>query len=372
MKMLLLAGLTGLLIAVACGSDDPASTAITETSSAPTASPTPISTSTRVPATVTPTQPADAVDDCLVPHDPVGGRVEDWPDPSDFYNAIVDAFPWDVPDDIPDDPKFSLSHGMEAPERIAGDKPVTFSIGILNRYDESIAYEMRNDPGYDFAVIDDSGEVVWMYSDQLEVESVPSFIELEPGETDELTATWDLIGRDGNQVEDGLYFVAAILFREDPHVEIDEQFVYIGEMPLLEDALDIRLDAVSEVKCGETLTLTMEVTNITDEYIQIFTGQDVDNYFAFFTDSTNERTEVWNWWADKWIQAYGLAPYLPPRETASFTRVWELQDNSGEHVAPGTYELKASFRGSRIVNTTGDDGVSETIRSNELLVKVVE
>jgi hypothetical protein len=159
------------------------------------------------------------------------------------------------------------------------------------------------------------------------------------------------------------------MFREEPHVEVEEQFVYIGERPSLEESLDVRLSAPSEARCGEAVPMVLEVRNITASPIQIHTGVDLDNYFAFMSGGGGEREEVWNWWADKWKILPLLIPWLPPGETATFTRNWELQNHSGDHVPPGTYQLQATFHAAQIDDIPDS---YETVWSNIVEITVTE
>ena len=168
-----------------------------------------------------------------------------------------------------------------------------------------------------------------------------------------MSATWDLTGRGGSQIEDGLYWVFGIIFREDSTFQFEEHFAFFGERPPLEEALEVRLLAPAEASCGGSIPLTLEVTNVTDNVVTIYTGVDFDNYYAFTTTDSGDREEVWNWWAGKSRILPLYTPWLAPGETATFSRSWELQTPDGDPVEPGVYELQARIQAAQ-VDDVGD------------------
>ena len=92
------------------------------------------------------------------------------------------------------------------------------------------------------------------------------------------------------------------------------------------------------VPYGEPLPMTLSITNTSDRQIErTYSGG--QRYDFVVLDGTG--TEVWRWAHDMlFIAAIGEVTF-DPGEKMTYSVVWNQQTNSGEQVAPGSYELYA-------------------------------
>ena len=87
---------------------------------------------------------------------------------------------------------------------------------------------------------------------------------------------------------------------------------------------------------GEPVSMTLSITNCGDEEVtrSYSSGQRYD-----FVVSDTEQDEVWRWSHDKvFIQVIGSQVFAPG-ETVTYTEVWNQNDNTGEQVTPGQYDV---------------------------------
>lgn len=238
------------------------------------------------------------------------------------------------------------------PTEVTGNGPVTLGILAANGYQQPVTFELSRDPGYDFAIYDSSGQEVWRYSEQVEVHQTTSLLKLARQEEQLLEAEWDLTGNNGERVNDGIYWVYAIVFRQDPYSwHVGAEPLYVGERPALGEALQVKLLAPETVGCGDRVPMTLTITNISDIMVNLYTGVDFDNYHA----SVPGKGEFWNWWRGKTKILPLFVKYIAPGETVLFRRSWHLENGDHGRVAPGTYELRASIKAAQV-----DDIVNRT------------
>ncbi len=373
-----------LVLAVACSSNatEPGSepTSASQPSSLADATATPFSlnlkdTPTPVPPTPTPTPFSfGELERCATDVDGVR-QIETRPNISGWPENAGQAFdphevapwgPFERPVGLTPVPRYELSGGMRVPPNVWWDDgPVTLGILAANGFPHQIEFDFSRDPVYDIAVVDSSGQEVWRYSDHIEVIHVTSGLQLGSIEEMMLEAEWDLAGKDGERVADGLYWVYGIVFREEPYRwHVSPKQMYVGERPSLQDSLDIELTAPDTVRCGDRVPMTMSITNITNSPVPIYTGVDFDNYHA----SVPGGVEFWNWWAGKTRILPLIVRFISPGETLQFQRSWLLEDGQGGKVPPGKYELKSSIKAAQVDDVAHR---TETAWSNIVEITVV-
>ena len=103
------------------------------------------------------------------------------------------------------------------------------------------------------------------------------------------------------------------------------------------DSIYYSLEAASETRYGDTLSLKLKLRNNGDETIQFHTGGRPPHDFMI---TTADGEEVWNWKCAKIILGPLDGRVLRPGEELEFTGEWEQVDNRGEPVPPGTYLIR--------------------------------
>lgn len=107
---------------------------------------------------------------------------------------------------------------------------------------------------------------------------------------------------------------------------------------------------------GETVTVTLAVTNPTDERITVSIGSGLQ--YDFIVQDV-PGAELWRWSRGRAFTQALTSLTLQARETRSFTERWDQRSNAGSLVAPGTYTVTGVL--ATIPNERRTDPVNFTI-----------
>ncbi len=110
-------------------------------------------------------------------------------------------------------------------------------------------------------------------------------------------------------------------------------------------SLQLVLTATSVTAASQGMTFTLQVTNASDAPATIDLGTGNGAFSPIVTDGGG--VTVWNYpgfvgFTD--LPDEGLI--LPAGGTASFAVTWDLRDNAGQRVAPGTYYVTGRLMGA--------------------------
>lgn len=111
-----------------------------------------------------------------------------------------------------------------------------------------------------------------------------------------------------------------------------------AEAPKKEEPVVVALTVTPDkAKVGDKVALKITVTNRSDAdtALRFRNGQRYDII------ASRDGAEVWRWSKGRFfIQALGFLR-LKAGESRTFNTTWDLKDNDGKEVAPGTYSLSA-------------------------------
>ena len=252
------------------------------------------------------------------------------------------------------------SGGMRVPDRVERGSSALLRFELSNGFKEPKDLQLLGDPPHDFVIRNAFGEEVWRWSETIDVTSGTSTRRFEPQEAIFLDAEWDLTDQSGVAVPDGRYWAYGIVnMTPEFAFRAGNKQIYVGDRPGLDELLDVRLEAKSEIRCGEPLELTLRVKNVADEPLPLWFGVDFDDYFA----ATPDGEQVWGWWEGGVRILPLLSTLLMPGEERTYTRFWELQDSEGKPVPPSSYRLTARIEASQVDSVVGnlEQAVTEPI-----------
>ena len=162
------------------------------------------------------------------------------------------------------------------PDRVGGGASALLRVELSNGVKEPKDLQLLGDPPHDVVIRNAFGEEVWRWSETIDVTSGTSTRRFEPQEAIFLDAEWDLTDQSGVAVPDGRYWAYGIVnMTPEFAFRAGNKQIYVGDRPGLDELLDVRLEAKSEIRCGEPLELTLLVKNVADEPLPLWFGGDL-------------------------------------------------------------------------------------------------
>lgn len=111
--------------------------------------------------------------------------------------------------------------------------------------------------------------------------------------------------------------------------------------------LTLALIAPEEVRVGAVVPITLRLTNTTPDSIRIVHGGFAERIYFDVIVSRPDGSIVWNNLHGKTILLASNTRTMVPREVIDLNVAWDLRDNAGQLVAPGTYRVHGKLEGSQ-------------------------
>lgn len=104
--------------------------------------------------------------------------------------------------------------------------------------------------------------------------------------------------------------------------------------------LSVSVEAPDSVKVGESASIGVRLENVSDRRVTVWPT--VARELAFDVRVLREGREVWRAWSGLLAGPGGRPFDLDAGESVTETKRWELRDNQGNPVAPGSYTLEGT------------------------------
>ena len=145
-------------------------------------------------------------------------------------------------------------------------------------------------------------------------------------EGDEFEVEWDLRDNQGKPVPEGIYLIEAFIKVEPPcKLWVQRGLMFVGSVPTLDDLVDVRMEVPSEVPLGEPVRLKLQVENITEYPLILYTGAMMYDFLV----SDEAGKMVWAWSHGRVFPMYGAIIVLQPGEVKEYEESpWGTGDQS--------------------------------------------
>lgn len=121
--------------------------------------------------------------------------------------------------------------------------------------------------------------------------------------------------------------------------------------------VSLTLIVPEQVRAGVALPVTLRLTNNTQGSVQFVHGGFADRIYFDVAVTRSDGSAVWNHLHGRTILLAAHTRTLTPGEVIELEATWNLRDNAGQPVGPGTYRLQGKMLGAEPRST--DDIVTE-------------
>ncbi len=211
--------------------------------------------------------------------------------------------------------------------------PVTFTLLVTNPASASVTLTFPNTQFYDFIVTGADGREVWHWSEARTFRPALSTRTLAAGAAILFSESWNQHRKLGRDVPPGSYWVTAWLAGDDPHVAAPLAFTVAQPAP----QLTLRTDRTAYA-LGERVTLLLGVTNPADVPLTLSfpSGQLYD-----FVVRAAAGEVAWRWSDGRAFTVASGTRTLAPRQTLSFSEIWDQRAAGGQQAPAGAYTVTA-------------------------------
>lgn len=239
------------------------------------------------------------------------------------------------------------------PDGVPFGEPVVFAISITNPGDRPVTRRYNNGQLFDFSVSDFFSRPLWHWSQGKAFTEAIEYRTFEPGETTIYRVEWNQQDDSGEPVLFGLFNIIGTDVGCSTLPPRSCRLGAIGQVWILPprdrcsgDWLIPELNLPNDrlvVSVGETVPLSVTVTNCSDQPITRSYGSNSHRYDFYVLDE--DHRHLWKRSFNLPFPGFSSERVFQPGETLTYSVNWNQQMNDGEFIGPGVYELRAVIGG---------------------------
>ena len=274
-----------------------------------------------------------------------------------LQNSIVEPLPGPGPF-----PQPTPSEPLELTAKLSlfslpDNEGISATLWLLNNNNWPVKRQYTSSQRYDMVVRDDTGDIVWRWSQDMAFSAVIGTNVLQPGEGISQTETWKLEDNAGSNVEPGSYelHMFDVGCGIDPIRQCDLGEVIAVDIPPTPDCTGqdgLEADLIvsggrEKFSSGENVSLTLVLFNCEDT--SMTRGYSSSHMYDFVIQDEAGQV-IWHWSLGMVFAQLQTGRIFEPGEMFVHRTMWRQDTDErpllfpdlfkgGDHVAPGTYTL---------------------------------